>query len=116
MSNMFVIKATSINIFSAGGLIHPNLFLAVWLSGFTPLFINPLETNTFNIFLARLFSKIEGVTLVKNNQLVENIDYFTSLMDLPRIFYDFQDEFLYKDKYINFIKEDIFQVKNKDKS
>ena len=84
-------------------------------------YINKLIELEAIVFLAvrpplyRLFSKIEGVTLVKNNQLVENIDYFTSLMDLPRIFYDFQNEFLYKDKYINFIKEDIFQVKNKDK-
>lgn len=65
--------------------------------------------------LHKLFSKIKGITLVENNQFVENIDYFTSLLDLPRIFYDFQDEFLYKDKYIDFIKENIFQVKNKNK-
>ncbi len=65
--------------------------------------------------LYKLFSNIKGITLVENNQFVENIDYFTSLLDLPRIFYDLQDEFLYKDKYIDFIKEDIFEVKNKSK-
>ena len=62
ISNKFVINPISINIFSAGGLIHPNLFLAVWLSGFTPLLINPLETNTFKIFLPRLFSNVEALS------------------------------------------------------
>ena len=79
-----------------------------------------LELNA-EVFLAvrdpllKLFTSIPKVHLVQNNDTVENIDYFTSLMDLPRIFYDFQDEFLYKDKYIDFIKEDIFEVKNKNR-
>lgn len=65
--------------------------------------------------LFKLFSTIPKIHLLQNSDIVEDIDYFTSLMDLPRIFYDFQDEFLYKDKYIDFIKEDIFEIKNIDK-
>jgi len=65
--------------------------------------------------LFRLFSSIPNIHLLKNSDVVEDIDYFTSLMDLPRIFYDFQDELLYKDRYIDFIKENIFEVKNKNR-
>ena len=64
--------------------------------------------------LFRLFSSIPKVHFLKDSDFVEDIDYFTSLMDLPRIFYAFQDEFLYKEKYIDFIKENIFEVKNKN--
>lgn len=65
--------------------------------------------------LFRLFSTIPNIHLLKDSDVVENIDYFTSLMDLPRIFYDFQNEFLYQDNYFSFIKENIFEPKNKNR-
>lgn len=65
--------------------------------------------------LYRLFSTIQNIKLLKDNEVVENVDYFTSLMDLPRIFYHIQNEFLYKENYFSFFVEDIFVPKNKDK-
>lgn len=65
--------------------------------------------------LFRLFSTIPNIHLLKDNETIENIDYFTSLMDLPRIFYNFQNEFLYKDNYFSFFKENIFNPKDKNK-
>lgn len=62
-----------------------------------------------------LFSNIKNIKLLSDNEIVENIDYFTSLMDLPRIFYDVQNEFLYKDSYLTFSKKDIFTPKNLNK-
>lgn len=65
--------------------------------------------------LYRLFSTISDIKLLKNNEILENVDYFTSLMDLPKVFYHIQNEFLYKDSYLSFIKENIFTPINKDK-
>lgn len=84
-------------------------------------YVNKLVELEAEIFLAvreplrKLFSNIKGITLVKDSDLLENINYFTSLLDLPRIFNQYQNEFLYKDKYLEFIKENIFEVKNKKK-
>jgi tetratricopeptide (TPR) repeat protein len=65
--------------------------------------------------LYRIFSSIPYINLLKSGDVVGNIDYFTPLLDLPRIFYDFQDELLCKTKYIDFIREDIFEVRDKNK-
>lgn len=65
--------------------------------------------------LQRLFSNINNIEIISNNQYLQNIDYFVSLLDLPRIFYKDQNEFLFKDKYLEHLKEDIFDVKNKNK-
>lgn len=65
--------------------------------------------------LHKLFRNIPNIILVSNNQTIENIDYFTSLLDLPKIFYDYQNEFLYKSSYLTFVKENIFEVKNPEK-
>lgn len=65
--------------------------------------------------LHRLFSSIPNITLISDKDVLDNVDYFTSILDLPRVFYKEQDKFLYKDKYIDFLKEDIFKVKDKNK-
>lgn len=84
-------------------------------------YINKLVELKAEVFLAvrnplnRLFSNIKGITLVKDSDLIEDINYFTSLLDLPRVLYKYQNEFLYKEKYLEFIKENIFEVKNKNK-
>lgn len=65
--------------------------------------------------LHKLFSTIPNIHIVKDNETVNNIDYFTSLLDLPKIFYKYQDEFLHKTKYLSFIEENIFNPKNEKK-
>ena len=65
--------------------------------------------------LHELFSTIPNIKIIGNHQNIENINYFVSLLDLPRILYKYQNEFLNKKSYLTFIKKDIFTLKNKDK-
>ena len=84
-------------------------------------YISKLTQKNTVVYLAikeelhKIFSFIPNITIVSDNTTVEKIDYFTSLLDLPRIFYNNQDEFLYKDKYLDFIPDNKFKLKNNRK-
>lgn len=65
--------------------------------------------------LHELFSSIPNIKIVGNHQNIENIDYFVSLLDLPRILYKYQNEFLYKKSYLSFKEKEIFNPKHKDR-
>ncbi len=84
-------------------------------------YISKLNQKNTKVYLAirkdlhKLFSFLPNVIIVSDDEKLENIDYFTSIMELPRIFYKNQNEFLYKDKYIRFVKNDKFKIKNANK-
>ena len=74
-----------------------------------------------NVYLAlkdelhELFSTIPNIKIIGNNQNIENIDYFVSLLDLPKILYKYQDEFINKQSYLAYKEKKIFTPKHKDK-
>lgn len=84
-------------------------------------YVDRLVADGATVFLAikkelhRLFSSIKNINIVGDSDIVENIDYFTSLLDLPNIYSKDQKEFFYKDKYLAFIKEEFFELKGKNK-
>lgn len=65
--------------------------------------------------LQKLFSSIPKVKIVSNSQTLNNIDYFVSLLDLPKLFYKHQEQIQNMQNYISFKKEDIFEVNDTKK-
>jgi len=48
-----------------------------------------------------LFESLDNINLVRDKDNVDNVDYFTSLMELPRLLYDQSNQFITSKKYLN---------------
>ncbi len=48
-----------------------------------------------------LFKSLDNINLVRDKDTVDNVDYFTSLMELPRLLYDKNNQFVTSIKYLN---------------
>ena len=54
--------------------------------------------------LYTLFKSIENITLIQDKNVVKNIDYFTSLLELPRLLYNKNNKFITNKPYLFVLK------------